>query len=41
MTCAWARGVQGGQPFLRKGNFPLAQRLAATGAEIFIEVLLG
>jgi L-threonylcarbamoyladenylate synthase len=33
-------GMQRGPPLLRKGDFPLAQRVAATGTEIFIEVLV-
>ena len=35
------RGMQRGESFLGKGNFALAERLAATGAKIFIEVLIG
>ncbi len=33
--------MQGGLPFLRQRDFALAQRVAATGAKIFIEVLVG
>jgi len=35
------RGAQGGQPFLRKRDFTFPQRIATTGTEIFIEVLVG
>ena len=36
-----ARGVQGSLPFFRERNFAFAERVAAAGTEIFIEVLVG
>ena len=36
-----ARGAQSGAPFFLVRNFALSQRAAATGAEIFIKVLVG
>ena len=35
------RGVQGGAPLFRQRDFALSQRIAATGTEVFIEVLVG
>jgi len=40
MTAA-ARGVHSGLTFLRGRDFAFPQRLAATGTEIFIKVLVG
>ena len=39
MTRAWR--MQSGPLFLRERDFALAQRIATTGTEIFIEVLVG
>lgn len=36
-----ARSAQGSLPLFRKRDFALAQRIATTGTEIFIEILVG
>ena len=34
-------GMQGGKPFVCKRDFALSKRFGATGAEIFIKILVG